>query len=93
MTQLQDEKQDYGYSYEIYTPETNTDVGSRVDYEDHFTKRTSAVAAMMESMGKDDVPVGSTAFVCRRYDDGEMTDTTVYIKRETCVVIIGREAK
>jgi hypothetical protein len=69
-------KRGYGYSYEIYTPE-----GRRVDYEDHFIKRISAVAAMMAKMEQDDVPVDSTALVCRRYDDGETTDITAYIKR------------
>lgn len=70
-------KRNYGYSYEIYAPHE----GRRIDYEDHFATRTSATETMMEKMERDDVPVGSTAFVCRRYDDGDMTGQHYYIKR------------
>lgn len=80
-------KRDYGYSYEIYAPGADTDVGRRIDYKDHFIKRLSAVAAMMANMEQDDVPIGSTAFVCRRYDNGEMTDRDDYIKRVSIDVI------
>lgn len=71
---------DYGYSYEIYEPESPDGESHRIDYEDHFLTRREAVAAMKEVMMKDDIPAGSTAFVCRRYDDGEMTDETDYVK-------------
>lgn len=74
-------KRDYGYSYEIYAPETHPYEGRRIYYEDHFVRRINATAAMMNKMEQDDVPVGSTAFVCRRYADGEMTGRHDYIKR------------
>jgi hypothetical protein len=78
---------DYAYSYEIYGPEDADGGSSRIDYEDHFTTRKHAVAAMKEVMAKDDIPIGSTSFVCRRYDCGEMTDSVDYVKR----VIITKE--
>lgn len=80
-------KRDYGYSFEIYAPETDEDAGRRIDYEDHFLTRGGAVQSMKLSMLGDDVPVGSTAFVCRRYDDGEMTDEVDYVKRVVILAI------
>jgi hypothetical protein len=78
---------DYGYSYEIYEPESaEGDPGRRIDYEDHFLTRRDAVAAMREVMMREDVPAGSTAFVCRRYDDGEMTNDVDYVKEVSTTV-------
>lgn len=86
-------KRDYGYSYEIYAPETHPHGGRRIDYEDHFFTRRSATETMMEKMERDDVPVGSTAFVCRRYDDGEMTGQSYYIKRVSIAAIAKAEGR
>jgi len=77
-------RRDYGYSYEIYEPENADGDSRRIDYEDHFRTRKYAVAAMMNVMEDNDIPVGSTAFVCRRYVDGEVTDSVHYVKR-VCV--------
>lgn len=73
---------DYGYSYEIYEPAPEPeDVAPRICCEDHFLTRADAVAAMKAVMMHGDIPVGSTAFVCRRYDDGEMTNERNYVKK------------
>ena len=77
---------DYGYSYEIYEPESADGDKPRIDYEDHFLTRRDAVAAMREVMMRDDVPAGATAFVCRRNDDGDMTDDVDYIKEVVTTV-------
>jgi hypothetical protein len=73
---------DYGYSYEIYAPAG----GGRIDYEDHFPTRRDAVAAMRDAMAQDGIPAGATAFVCRRYDNGETTDNVDYVKSVTITV-------
>ena len=79
---------DYGYSYEIYEPENENGESARLDYEDHFLTLKDAVEAMKESMMKDDVPVGATAWVCKRYDDGEMTDNVDYVKTAPKIKLI-----
>jgi hypothetical protein len=71
---------DYGYSYEVYSPGEGIDKGPRIDYEDHFTSRSAATMAMRYSLEK--APPGSSAFVCKRYDDGEMTCQRHFVKRE-----------
>jgi len=77
---------DYGYSCEIYEPESADGDRARIDYEDHFLTRRDAVATMREVMMRDDVPAGATAFVCRRYDNGEMTDDVDYVNEVVATV-------
>jgi hypothetical protein len=72
----------YGYSYEIYNlAPAQYEPAPRICYEDNFTTRAYATMAMKEVMARADIPVGSTAFVCRRYDCGEMTDQRNYVKK------------
>lgn len=76
---------DYGYSYEVYAPGDGIDKGPRIDYEDHFTRRSAANRAMRHSLEK--APPGSSAFVCKRYDDGEMTGQRHFVKKEKIVML------
>lgn len=68
------------YSYEIDLPEDDEpDAGRRYSYGDHFTSRKEATLAMKEDIK--DAPVGSTAIVYIRDENGDICNERKYVKR------------
>jgi hypothetical protein len=77
---------EYGFSYEIYAPGVfQGEVGPRIRCEDHFPRRSHATAAMRSAMR--DAPAGSSAVVCKRYDDGETAQQRHFVKKESVVML------
>lgn len=66
------------FSYEIDLPAAEG-LGRRFSYEDGFSSRKDATAAMMEDIKR--APENSTAVVYRRYQDGEMTSQQRFVKK------------
>lgn len=78
----------YAYSYEVYAPGVfQGEIGPRIDLEDGFHSRSAATRAMRSAMRN--APVGSSAVVYKRYDDGEMTGQRHFVKKESVVMLGG----